>query len=369
MIDRSGSIGDIPGAEAAEVNGVDGFVTAFEAIGNGQYAGTAFSTSSIANIPGGFQSAALFPSALDLNIGGTGGYTPTGAGITMATANTANDRLSAPNVMFVITDGSPNVPWSDPDISVNYPQDAQGWLIGANAAIDAANAARSAGWIVKAIFVGQPDAGLSEAMADPGQWVADVMTAIGGGDYTSIANFNNLAATLLIASGCPTASIAKTNDAEGPVHSGDTVHYTITVKVAFGPASVTVSDDLPNNFGTPSNFELDGSPFSPTGSDPLVWILNGLTTGTHTLTYDTVVAADTATGDYLNTASITEGPPCGDVCSATSAVSVVIRAQQTCEQLGNCPPTPTPTPTPPRRPRRPRADANSDPDPDAIADG
>ena len=42
-----------------------------------------------------------------------------------------------------------------------------------------------------------------------------------------------------------------------------------------------------------------------------------------------VVAADTAAGDYMNTASITSGPPCGDSCSATSTVKVALPLPET----------------------------------------
>jgi uncharacterized repeat protein (TIGR01451 family) len=322
VVDRSGSIGSASGADAAEKNGIKGFVDAFLGVGgSGLYAGTRFGGSSdtATRFTSGFVAPASFKTAVD-GLPDTNGRTPTGAGITSGSGNTLANRGTAPNVLFVVTDGSPNVP----DGGLGYPSNPNAWLNAANVAIAAANAARAAGWVVKAIYVGAPDSGLPFSSADDQLWVNAVMTQIGGGSFTQIANFNTLASALLIASGCPTATIAKTNDASGPVHRGDTVHYTITVGVAFGPADVTVSDNLPNNFGTASNFKLDGSSFSPTGTDPLIWVLNGLATGTHKLTYDVVVGAATATGNYVNTASITQGPPCGSSCSATSTVTVAL---------------------------------------------
>ena len=326
VVDRSGSIGSASGADAAEKNGIKGFVDAFQGMGgSGLYAGTRFggSTATATTFTSGFIAAGPFKTAVD-GLPGTNGRTPTGAGIATGSGNAANNRLTAPNIMFVVTDGSPNVPWSSANVDTNYPQDRQGWLVGANAAIDAANAARAAGWFVKAIFVGAPDTGLPFSSADDLTWVQTVMSRIGGGSYTPVGSFNDLASGLLISAGCPTATIAKSNDATAPVLRGATVHYTVSVGVAFGPADVTVSDNLPNSFGAASNFKLDGTSFSPTGTDPLVWVMNDLATGAHQLTYDVVVAADTAAGDYVNTASITSGPPCGDSCSATSTVTVAL---------------------------------------------
>jgi uncharacterized repeat protein (TIGR01451 family) len=113
-----------------------------------------------------------------------------------AAANVANNRLAAPNILFVVTDGSPNRPWDAGD----YPSDPDGWLNGANAAITAANAARAAGWFVKAIFVGAPDEGLP--FSDNLAWVDAVMDRIGGGSHSTLADFTTLAAELLITTGC-----------------------------------------------------------------------------------------------------------------------------------------------------------------------
>ena len=197
VVDRSGSISV---ADAAEKNGIKGFVDAFQnAGGSGLYAGTRFSDSSATPFTSGFVAAAPFKTAVD-GLSGLGWLTPTGAGITTGSGLTANDRASAPNVLLVVTDGSPNVP----DGGYAYPSDPRSWLTGANAAIDAANGARAAGWVVLSIFVGAPDSELPFSDPDDQAWVDTVMDRIGGGTHTQIANFSSLASALLIASGCPT---------------------------------------------------------------------------------------------------------------------------------------------------------------------
>ena len=203
-IDRSGSI-ESAGANLAERNGINGFVDAFQATGDGRYAGARFNGTTAATISSGFVSAATFKSAVTTLAQTTPtGRTPTGAGISTASGNVANNRADPPNVLFVVTDGSPNVPWSNANINTNYPADPNGWLAGANAAITAANAARAAGWVVKAIYVGSPDSGLPFSAANDQVWVQNVMSRIGGGEYTQIANFASLVPALLISVGCAT---------------------------------------------------------------------------------------------------------------------------------------------------------------------
>ena len=67
--------------------------------------------------------------------------TPTSTGINTGSGNDAGDRPGVPNVMFVLTDGSPNKPNTHSD-DLDNPDT---WLQGANAAIGAADAARTRG--------------------------------------------------------------------------------------------------------------------------------------------------------------------------------------------------------------------------------
>jgi hypothetical protein len=185
---------------APEKNGAKAFADAFQAAGgDGRYAGTRFSGSSASTFTSGFKVSATFKTAVD-GLPNPGGYTPTAAGITTAAGNTAGDRAASPNVMFVITDGSPNLPPANPDTS-----DPATWLTGANAAIDAANAARSAGWVVLVIYVGTPDSSMPFGTAGNQAWVQAVMDGIGGGSYTQLSTFTSLVNGLLISVGCPTA--------------------------------------------------------------------------------------------------------------------------------------------------------------------
>ena len=196
-VDVSGSIAN-NGETTSEKNGVKGFATAFQAAGgSGLYAGARFSKSSATDFTSGFVSSSAFTTAVD-GLPNPNGGTPTGAGITAAAGNTANDRSTAPNVLFVVTDGSPNDNGNTSHVST--------WVNAANAAIDAANAARATGWVVEAIYVGTPDSDLPFGTSGNLAWVQAVMTNIGGGSYTLIGDFNSLVNGLLISVGCPTAS-------------------------------------------------------------------------------------------------------------------------------------------------------------------
>jgi von Willebrand factor type A domain len=197
-IDLSSSIGT-GGNFAPEKNGAKAFADAFQgAGGDGLYAGTRFSGDTASTFTSGFVSAANFKTAVN-GLPSPNGTTPTSAGIAKAAGNTAGNRASVPNVMFVITDGSPNRPPTNGSLS-----SAATWLTAANAAIDAANSARSAGWIVEAIYVGTPDASMPWGSSGNALWVQAVMTQIGGGSYTQLSSFTSLVNGLLVSVGCPT---------------------------------------------------------------------------------------------------------------------------------------------------------------------
>src|SRR5262245_26888972 len=189
-IDMSGSIGaqgDIPSNLADLKAGITEFVAAFQnAGGDGRYSGTRFNGRGASTLTSGYQSAATFTTAVN-GLASPTGLTPTQAGINTARGNNANDRAGVPNILFVVTDGSPNVPNTHgDDLTVS-----ETWLQGANGAIGAADAARAGGganqYVVKAVYLstaGDPgDTNLPFSPAGDSQWAQAVMTEIGGGSF------------------------------------------------------------------------------------------------------------------------------------------------------------------------------------------
>ncbi len=211
VIDMSGSIAAQDGrpSNLGDLqDGITEFVDAFEGQGgSGRYSGTRFNGSSANELTNGYVSADSFKGEID-DLSGPTGTTPTAAGIDTGADNDANDRGSVPNIMFVVTDGSPNVPGGDLG---NPPT----WLQAANAAIDAADAARSGGYIVKAVYLSTAndpgDTTLPFSNAGDAQWATKVMTEIGGGSFLD-ADFKNFADDLLEALKCappPTVELTK----------------------------------------------------------------------------------------------------------------------------------------------------------------
>jgi uncharacterized repeat protein (TIGR01451 family) len=232
VIDMSGSIGAQDGRPANLGDLQDGiieFVDAFEGQGgSGRYSGTRFNGSSADELTNGYVSAASFKGEID-DLSGPTGTTPTAAGIDTGAGNDANDRGSVPNIMFVVTDGSPNVPGGDLG---NPPT----WLQAANAAIDAADAARSGGYIVKAVYLSTAndpgDTTLPFSNAGDAQWATKVMTEIGGGSFLD-ADFKNFANDLLEALKCappPTVELTKSVDDDSKPEPGGTFNYTLAIK-------------------------------------------------------------------------------------------------------------------------------------------
>ena len=80
----------------------------------------------------------------------------------------------------------------------------------------------------------------------------------------------------------------------GTKTAGDLVSYTLTLAVQNGPIpNVTVVDDLPEDFGTPSNIS-DGGVYDDL-ANTITWTLVDVADGT-TLTYDVTIGATTAAG-------------------------------------------------------------------------
>ncbi len=203
VIDMSGSIGR-QGSRPSNLpdlqDGITNFVNAFQgAGGDGLYAGTRFNGTTATTITSGFVDSSTFLSAVSA-LSSPSGNTPTAAGITTAMGNTTGDRAGVPNIMFVITDGSPNVP---PGGNLANPAV---WLQAANAGIAAADSARNAGWIVKAVYLSAPndpgDTNLPFSDAGDALWAQTVMTEIGAGSYFP-ADFSSFASDLFKAIQCP----------------------------------------------------------------------------------------------------------------------------------------------------------------------
>lgn len=234
IIDMSGSIGaqgSVPSNLGQLKDGINGFVAAFQAAGgDGRYAGTRFNGSSASNLTAGFVAADAFMAQVSALSSPTG-LTPTGAGISTGSGNDANDRDGAPNIMFVVTDGSPNVPNSHGnDLSV-----PETWLEGADAAIGAANDARTAGYRVKAVYLstaGDPgDTSLPFTAAGDASWAQSVMTEIGGGGYLD-ADFRTFASDLFEAIGClppPMVEVTKTANPTSLPEPGGSVDFEVAV--------------------------------------------------------------------------------------------------------------------------------------------
>ena len=255
VIDMSGSIGaqgNVPSNLQQVKDGINGFVNSFESQpgASGLYSGTRFNGSAASTITSGYVSASTFESAVN-GLNNPSGLTPTSLGITTAEGNNANDRAGVPNVMFVLTDGSPNKPNTHGD-DLNNPDT---WLQGANAAIGAADSARSSGFVVEAVYLSTPtdpgDTSLPFSDAGDVQWATSVMNGIGGGSALP-GDFTGFIEVLFAAIGCPppppaNLHIAKTANPAGPVAVGSPIGFDISINNSgAGPAAdVTIHDALP----------------------------------------------------------------------------------------------------------------------------
>ena len=331
VIDMSGSIGAQGGTPSNLpdlITGINGFVAGFQnAGGDGLYSGTRFNGSSTAALTSGYKSAAMFSSVVG-GLSNPNGLTPTAAGITAAAGNNANDRAGVPNVMFVVTDGSPNKPNSHGDDLAN----PDTWLTAANAAVAAADAARAGsganGYIVKAVYLstaGDPgDTSLPFSSTGDSKWAQKVMDEIGGGTHLA-ADFTGFIDDLFTAIGCPPPSVEITKVADDTtVDAGDQIGFTVKVTNAGGKAAhdVAVSDNLPDTSGTDwsispavSGCSITGSP----GNQALHCDFGTLNAGAHKSVH---VASGTgsACGKYENTATFTSSE--GQAGEASASVNV-----------------------------------------------
>jgi len=313
VIDMSGSIGpqgSNPSNLPDLIAGVNGFVTAFQnAGGDGLYSGTRFndpdpkgSGTLTSSLTAGFVSAATFQTAVTA-LSGPSGWTPTAAGITAGLANNAGDRPGVPNIGFIITDGSPNVPPSD---SAGLPNT---WLVAADAAIDASDAMRSAGYHVEAVYLSTPgdpgDTTLPFSFNGDAEWANKVMTEIGGGSFLP-ADFSSFAEELLAELDCvPEVTIEKTAD-QGPFSAGDEIGFTVTLTNVGDPAEgIVVTDHLPAGIDWSEDPDsADWNIIAHAGHEDLVWV--GGTLGNESSSVHVSGITDAADcGVVENTASFT----------------------------------------------------------------
>ncbi len=332
VIDMSGSIGvqgstpsNLPDLKA----GITGFVTAFQnAGGDGRYSGTRFNGSSTAALTSGYTTAATFNAAVNA-LSNPNGLTPTSAGIDAAAANNAHDRAGIPNVMFVVTDGSPNKPNTHGD-NLNIPET---WLQGANAAVASANAARAGNgagqYTVEAVYLstaGDPgDTSMPFSTAGRAQWATTVMDEIGGGTHLD-SDFTGFVNDLFKAIGCapPSLTISKVADSK-TADAGDQIGFTMKVTNAGGsPAhDVVMDDNLPDTAGTDwsispavSGCSITGTP----GSQAVHCAFGTLAAGAQK-TVHVVTGTGSSCGVYDNTASFTSS----DSGSGQASDSVNVR--------------------------------------------
>jgi hypothetical protein len=309
VVDMSGSIG-VQGSAPSNLpdmqSGIAGFVGAFQGNGgDGRYAGIQFNNTSASNPTNGFVSDSTFTSWVSALSGPTGS-TPTAAGIDSGRGNTAGDRSGVPNIMFVVTDGSPNVPGG----SMSSPST---WLTGADAAIAAANTTRGTGipgggkWVVNAVYLstaGDPgDTNLPFSPAGDAQWASAVMTQIGGGSYLP-GDFKSFANDLLNSIGCkPGLNLVKSADKTELPLGGGVVNYTYTLTNTGNQAlsEIALKDEI-----TGTSTAACGPITGPTGDTNNDTKLDQTETWVYacsaTITKDT---ANTATADSKETAPAT----------------------------------------------------------------
>jgi hypothetical protein len=118
----------------------------------------------------------------------------------------------------------------------------------------------------------------------------------------------------------PRTFLTKTNNTTGPVAPGTSVNFTIVIDVTDGPVpSMQIVDQLPAGIGSASAVSDSGS--YNAGTNRITWNLTNVADG-ETLTYTAVVSATATPGNYVNVATITQGPCVGDGCDDDSTVVV-----------------------------------------------
>jgi hypothetical protein len=116
----------------------------------------------------------------------------------------------------------------------------------------------------------------------------------------------------------PLTFLTKTNNTTGPVAPGTSVNFTIVIDVTDGPVpTMQILDQLPAGIGSVTAITPTGTYDATTNR--ITWSLTNVADGA-TLTYTAVVSATATPGNYVNVATITQGP-CVD-CDDDSTVVV-----------------------------------------------
>ncbi|MEO8541641.1 MAG: hypothetical protein ABI577_18015, partial [bacterium] len=265
VIDRSGSI------DSTELAALKGGINSFASTlaGGSVFSGTAFHTT-MGPQTSGYVSAATF--ATYINGLSTGTYTWTEGGIQGATTNTANATTN-PDMMFIVTDGGPNQTDGTGSGNLNDPLD---WVNAANDAITAANAARTAGFIVRAVYAGDPDSNMPFA-GDAAKiaFANAVLTGLGGGSFLS-GSWDQIADNLLLSAGCD-PTVNKSNGVPGTIVGGKytTVDWTITLtnSALSAKTGVVVTDASANNLISVTQVGTGGSCTPGTGAGPWTCVI------------------------------------------------------------------------------------------------
>ena len=257
-----------------------------------------------------------------------GGVTPLKAGMAVGAGDmTANDRttdfgLSVVQIIVLLSDGSPNPnedppyntpPWADTNATQRPTlANATAFLGSADQVFSIAIGAGGSG-------TGAVDLPLMAGLAKPSDpnHAAHVVNA---------ADLPNLFNGIFQAIGCPSISVAKTNNAPpAGVAQGGSVNYTLTLTVLNGFIDATIVDQLPTGIGNATAIS-DGGTYDA-GTNRITWVVTSVTNGKQ-LTYTAAVGANAELGAHTNTATITAGE-CGNTCSAQSTVTVIAAAAPT----------------------------------------
>jgi hypothetical protein len=116
-------------------------------------------------------------------------------------------------------------------------------------------------------------------------------------------------------------TVAKDNDTTGPVAPGTEVGFTLTFHVTNGPIpSITVVDELPDGITVVDPSSISDGGIYDAASNEIEWTLANAADG-DTVTYTAVVSQTARGDDYVNVATITDGP-CPTDCDDDSTVPV-----------------------------------------------
>jgi len=182
---------------------------------------------------------------------------------------------------------------------------------------------RARGFVVNAVYIGDPDAGIPYTTAGDIAWSEAVMTQLGGGSYSS-GDWGAIANTLFESFGCGRIDVTKVPDAT-PVAAGSPIGFTITLSYP-GPGNalnVSISDTLPTDAGLSWTIESQsGGGSCAIASGVLTCSIASLAPGSPiTVHITSPTTSATATSSPVdNTVSATSSNAGSDTASASISV-------------------------------------------------